>query len=351
MYPTLNAHPAKQRTLKTPVSLKGVGLHSGIDVSLDILPAKAGTGIVFRRVDLLEQPSNNAFDKGNSASRRSDHKNFGIIENQKISVKANALNVSDTCLGTTLTHSHNSQIAVSTIEHLMASFGLMGIDNVIVAVHGPEIPIFDGSARVFVEAFENATCLEQNQNRETLVVSKPWKFQSNDSFILVEPSDRLEINVEIDFKDPAIGRQKVNLAMDDPNSIARLKTARTFCEFHTVEAMQKAGLGQGGSFDNAIVVDNGRLLNGVALRDPNEFALHKALDLIGDIALLGRPVLGRITAYKPGHSLNNLFCRGFLKEEASICSNRTNISQNNESQSALSRGIAPLDQQDDLIAI
>lgn len=293
-------------TVDRAVSLSGIGLHSGKSTTVTIKPVQGceehapenaqenaqentpkthqentkelNQGIVFRRVDLAGAPC----------------------------VKACATNVISTRLGTCIANEAGHRVA--TVEHLMAGLAVMGISNAIIDIDGEEVPILDGSAAPFVEALKTAGQRKLDQVQELFVVKQPLEIRDSGRFIRIEPSDQFEIDIEIDFADRAIGRQSVYLAMGDQDSRERLVFARTFCQLDSVKAMREAGLCKGGSLENAIVVDDGRLLNGESLRDPQEFVLHKALDLVGDLHLLGSCIIGRVTAFKTGHDLNNRFC-------------------------------------------
>ncbi len=292
----------RKNTVEKIVSLAGVGLHSGDAVRINIHPVSQPCGVIFCRTDIH---TGAVLNKNFWSTLEGDPETFSG------SVVANANNVSSTQLGTTL--SNEVGVKVATVEHLMAAFALTGIDNAIVDIDGPEVPILDGSADPFVAALLEAGVRPLREQQDPIIIKETIEVTDGDRFIQVEPCNRFELDVEISFDDPAIGRQSTHLAMANETCRDRLKLARTFCELRTVEAMHAAGLGRGGSLENAIVVDKGRMLNGVTLRDPQEFVLHKALDLIGDLALLERPIIGRVIAYKPGHDINNRFCRSLLE--------------------------------------
>lgn len=268
-------NPAFQRTLSTMVEFAGVGLHSGEDCRAVLKPAGAGEGVVFLRMDLAAP------------------------ENVIAAIPENV-----TCAnhGTTLTNAAGASIA--TVEHLLAALALTGVDNVVVEVTGSELPILDGSAAAFVTEIAKAGLKKLDASCDPAVITAIDRIADGDRSITFEPFAGRVMEIEIDFGDCLIGRQSLTLDLDDPAVIARLASARTFCKLHEVEALRKAGLIRGGALSNGIVVDGGRILNQEPLRDAQEFALHKALDLIGDLYLLGRPVIGRIKAVKPGHDLN-----------------------------------------------
>lgn len=264
-----------QRTLGKSVAFAGVGLHSGESCRIELKPAEAGHGIVFRRADL--PPGANDIAARPECVVSADH-------------------------GTTIANEKGASIA--TIEHLMAALALTGIDNVLIDVEGPEIPILDGSSAAFVAAIAETGVTTLSAERQALLVEEAQTIADGDRAIHLEPFDGRRIEIEIDFGDCMIGRQTLSLDLDNPKDISRLSRARTFCRLHEVEALQSAGLIRGGALTNGLVVDGHRLVNDEPLRDPAEFALHKALDLIGDLYLLGAPVIGRIRAVKPGHALN-----------------------------------------------
>ena len=270
--------PAFQRTLKTVVEFAGVGLHSGEACRVVLTPAIAGEGpdgILFRRTDLAA-PDN--------------------------IIAAIPENVACANHGTTLTN--NAGVSVATVEHLMAALALTGVDNLVIEIDGPEVPILDGSAAAFVTGIAKAGLASLKARRRPVVITEAEHIADGERSITVEPYAGRLVEIEIDFCDCLIGRQSLRLDLDDPAVIARLASARTFCRLNEVEALRSAGLIRGGALSNGIVVDGDRVLNEEPLRDPAEFALHKALDLIGDLYLLGGPVIGRIRAVKPGHDLN-----------------------------------------------
>ncbi|MEZ5897789.1 MAG: UDP-3-O-acyl-N-acetylglucosamine deacetylase [Parvularculaceae bacterium] len=273
----------QQTTLAKPVSVSGAALHAGAKVTAVLRPAAAGAGVVFRRIDVAmtaAQP-----------------------------IPATPANVASTTLCTTLSAglSAADSVEIATTEHLLAALSLCGVDNAIIDVDAPELPILDGSAGPFVDAIYRAGLKPLGAPREVLRVMAPIELRDGDRFIRVEPYNGRVIDVSIDFPDAFIGRQAVSVDLDDHASIARLTSARTFCRLGDIEVMRAAGLARGGSLDNAIVIDGARMINEAPLRDPHEFALHKALDLIGDLRLAGGHLLGAVTANKPGHDLNTKF--------------------------------------------
>lgn len=265
-----------QRTLTQPVEFSGVGLHSGQACTATVRPAEDNCGIVFRRLDL-------------SAS--------------DCLVAARPENVATTNHGTALVN--RAGVTVSTVEHLMAALALCGVDNAEIDLFGPEAPILDGSSAVFVEGLEDAGFETQSAPRAGFVIEEPLAVHDGgDRVIEVSPFEGRSVDVAIDFCDCMIGTQSLILDLDCPADRARLAKARTFCRLYEIEALRRMGLIRGGSLENSLVIDGDRILNDEDLRDPEEFALHKALDLIGDLYLLGAPLIGAVRAVRPGHDLN-----------------------------------------------
>ncbi|MEP7327586.1 MAG: UDP-3-O-acyl-N-acetylglucosamine deacetylase [Betaproteobacteria bacterium] len=273
----------KQRTLKTSTKTTGVGLHTGARVELGLRPAPPDTGIVFHRTDLPGMPS----------------------------IPAMAVNVGDTRLSSSLQANGGS---VSTVEHLMSALAGLGIDNLHVDIAGPEIPIMDGSASPFVFLLQSAGIVEQGKPKRYLRVMAPVEIQDGDKWARFEPWDGFKLDFTIDFPHPVFGLENRNVAVDfAQHSYAKeIARARTFGFMQDLEAMRAAGLGLGGSLQNAVVLDEFGVLNSEGLRYDNEFVRHKVLDAIGDIYLLGHPLIGQYTAYKSGHALNNQLARALL---------------------------------------
>jgi UDP-3-O-[3-hydroxymyristoyl] N-acetylglucosamine deacetylase len=282
-----------QNTVAKSVAVSGVGLHTGEAAQLVLMPAQDCFGVKFVRTDLLARGE------------------FSVAE---ATIAAAPRFVRDARLGVWL--ENVSGVSVRTVEHLMAALSLSGVDNVLIEIDGPEVPILDGSAAAFMDLIREAGLKPLAAPRRTLVIEQPIRVESGDRYIEALPSEQARLEVTIDFEDEAIGRQSLAFSpIEDAAMIARLVSARTFCLLSEVEAMRAAGLGRGGSLDNAVVVDGGRLLNAAGLRDPNEFVLHKALDLIGDLALTGAQVKGLIRAHKPGHDLNTRLAAQILAPE------------------------------------
>jgi UDP-3-O-[3-hydroxymyristoyl] N-acetylglucosamine deacetylase len=260
-----------QKTIRKPVRISGVGLHTGCRVSLELKPAPVDTGIVFRRVDL---------------------ENFRIEALRK--------HVSRVILATTLL---KSGVRLSTVEHILSALYGLGIDNVFIDIDSLEVPIVDGSALPFVEMVREAGTRKQQKERTYLVVEKPFRFEDGDKYIEVEPYHCLRVAYEIRFGHPVIGHQKIDLEVTPESYEQELAFARTFGFRADVEQLRSKGLIRGGSFENAIVLDDQSVMNG-SLRRPDEFVRHKALDLIGDVSLCGYPLIGYIRAHKAGHALH-----------------------------------------------
>lgn len=279
----------RQRTIGRSIVFEGVGLHTGALCSVTIHPARVDCGVVFQVCDpaLAEdaEAALNACHCGAAAQ-----------------IPASPFSVFHCDHGTTIANAYGARVA--TVEHLMAAFALAGVDNALVNVFGPEIPILDGSAMEFIARLAEARVVEQPAKRREIVIEDEILVDSGDRRIVIEPAPVFSVDIAIDFGDCLIGRCGMELRPNDPETAARLARARTFCRLSEVEALRRAGLIRGGSLDNSIVVDGRRILNDGDLRDPEEFALHKALDLVGDLYLLGAPLRGRVRAEKPGHDLN-----------------------------------------------
>jgi len=273
----------KQRTLQKVTKTTGVGVHTGVRVEMVLRPAPVDTGIVFLRTDLT----------------------------QPIAIPALAANVGDTRLSSTL---KVGVASVSTVEHLMSALAGLGIDNLFVDIAGPELPIMDGSAGPFVFLLQTAGIVEQAAPKRYLRVTSAIEVSDGDKWARFEPFDGFKLDFTIDFPHPVFGSENRNVVVDFAlNSYAKeVARARTFGFMQDVEAMRAAGLGLGGSLQNAIVLDEFRVLNSEGLRYDNEFVRHKVLDAIGDIYLLGHPLIGQYTAYKSGHALNNQLTRALL---------------------------------------
>ena len=265
----------RQTTLCAPAMCAGIELHGGNHTRLVMRPAPADHGLVFIRTDVTD---------------RDNH----------IAVSPEAVTGVRNC--TTLSNAADVQVA--TIEHLMAALSAAGIDNLIMELDGKEVPALDGSAEPFLKLIEQVGIERQSAPRRYVKVLQPVEVSSGDATARIEPCERLELDVSIDFEDAAIGRQRVEIVPNVRAFRDRLASARTFARLHEVAALQAAGLSKGGSYDNAIVVDGADVLNPGGLRFEDEFVRHKALDLLGDL-YLGGPILGRVTTLKSGHGLNH----------------------------------------------
>jgi UDP-3-O-[3-hydroxymyristoyl] N-acetylglucosamine deacetylase len=275
----------KQRTLKKQVSATGVGLHNGEKVTLTLKPAAIDTGIVFKRADLPGAPT----------------------------IQARPEAVRDTRMCSALEH---NGARVATVEHLMSALAGLGVDNIMVEVTAPEIPIMDGSSGPFIFLLQQAGIVEQNAPKKFIKIKKLIEVNEGDKWVRFEPYHGFKMDFTIDFAHPVFENSGQNVKIDfaDNSYIKEISRARTFGFMHEVEYLRANGLARGGSLDNAIVLDEYRILNTDGLRYEDEFAKHKVLDAIGDLYMLGHPLLGAFTAYKSGHALNNALLRGLLAD-------------------------------------
>src|SRR4029453_4928471 len=270
----------KQRTLKTTIKTTGVGLHTGARVDLVLRPAAPDAGVVFHRVDLPAV----------------------------VSIRADARHVGDTRLSSTLRHDGTS---ISTVEHVMSALAGLGIDNLHIDVAGPEIPIMDGSAAPFVFLLQSAGIVEQDAAKKYLRISAPVEVRDGDKWARFEPWNGFKLDFTIDFPHPMFGSENRQVVIDfaEHSYVREGARARTFGFMQDAGGLRAAGLGLGGSLQNAVVLDDFRVLNAEGLRYDNEFVKHKVLDAIGDLYLLGHPLIGQYTAFKSGHGLNNALAR------------------------------------------
>lgn len=266
----------KQRTLKNAIRASGVGLHTGQKIYLTLLPGEIDSGIVFRRVDL----------------------------NPPVEIKATATNVGETTLSTCLIR---DQVRVSTVEHILSAMAGLGIDNAVVELDAPEIPIMDGSAGPFIFLLQSAGIQEQPAYKKFVRVLKEVTLKDGDKVASFLPFDGFKVNFSIAFDLPVFQGRNLETTVDFSSSafVKDISRARTFGFMHEIEYLRSKGLAQGGSMDNAIVVDEYRILNEDGLRYEDEFVKHKVLDAIGDLYLLGNSLLCEYKAHKSGHSLNN----------------------------------------------
>ena len=279
----------RQRTLKTTIRATGVGLHSGEKVYMTLRPAAENAGIVFRRVD-LDQP---------------------------VDVPADPRLVGETMLGTTLI---KEDTRVATVEHLMSALAGLGIDNVYVDLSAAEVPIMDGSAGPFVFLLQSAGIEEQNAQKKFIRIKKTVRVEDDDKWAELVPFDGFKVNFEVNFNHPVFNKlsQHATIDFSSTSFLKEVSRARTFCFLRDVEALRERNLTLGGSMDNAIVLDDYRILNEDGLRYANEFVIHKILDAIGDCYLLGHSLIGELRAYKSGHELNNRLMRTMLADESSF---------------------------------
>ncbi len=277
----------RQRTLKTAIRATGVGLHTGEKVYMMLRPAVENAGITFRRVD-LDEP---------------------------VDIPADPTLVGETMLGTTLI---KDGVKVATVEHLMSALAGLGIDNLNVDLSAPEVPIMDGSAGPFVFLLQSAGIEEQNAAKRFLQIKKKVRVEDGDKWAELVPFNGFKVNFEISFNHPVFNKLSRNASIDF-SSISFLKEvsrARTFCFLRDVETLRAQNLTLGGSMDNAIVLDDYRILNEDGLRYANEFLIHKILDAIGDVYLLGHSLIGEYSGYKSGHDMNNRLLRALLADDS-----------------------------------
>jgi len=275
----------KQCTLNKAISVTGIGLHSGKKVSVNFKPAPKNTGLVYRRTDL--EPN--------------------------VEFKCTADAVRDTQLCTALVN--DAGVRISTIEHLQAALFALGIDNLFIEVNAPEVPIMDGSAYPFVYLLSQVGVKQLSAPKQFIKVTKPVRVEDGEKWAMVEPSSKgLQMDLTIDFKHPAMDPDKQHISIDFSGQLFRsdIASARTFCFLQDVEYMHAHNLALGGSLDNAVVLDDYRVLNNDGLRYEDEFVKHKLLDCIGDLYMSNKVLLGKFSAYKTGHHLNNQMIRELL---------------------------------------
>jgi len=276
-----------QKTLKEPINFEGVGLHNGIKVNLCLKPAEVNTGIKFKRMD---------------------------VSNKKNIIEANYRNVSSPILCTKIKNSHG--VSVSTIEHLMAAFYLEGIDNVLVEIDAPEVPIMDGSSFDFVEAIRLYGTQDQNYPRKFIKVLKKIEVKDGPKYISIEPLKHdLIIDFEIVYNNPLIRTRRKEFKLSN-GDLTSIYNSKTFCLYEDVDKIRRQGLAKGGSLENAIVVRDNKILNEDGLRYRDEFVNHKILDCIGDLMLSGHRIFGHIKTSQGGHQLTNTLLREFLSNKS-----------------------------------
>ena len=275
-----------QRTIKETVSATGIGLHSGSKVTVTFRPAPADTGIIYTRTDL----------------------------NPHVSIKCGPEAVRDTQLCTALVNLDG--VRISTVEHLTAALSAMGIDNLFIDVNAPELPVMDGSAQPFIYLLESTGIQELPTPKKFMHVVKKVRVEDGDKWAEITPSDGFSLDLTIDFNHPAMDRelQHFHLDFSGKSFVKELARARTFCFMRDVEYMHAHNLALGGSLENAVVLDDYRVINPEGLRYPNEFVKHKMLDAVGDLYMNGHSILGSFKAYKTGHKLNNMLLRAVLAD-------------------------------------
>jgi len=274
----------KQRTLMNEVGCTGIGLHTGEKVKINLRPAPVNSGIKFVRTDLKGRPE----------------------------VEVRFDNVFDTTLATTI---GTNGCKVSTIEHLMAAFFGLGIDNAVVELDGPEVPIMDGSAAPFVFLIKSGDIREQKSPKQFIVIKKPFKVDDGNRSVCIYPSKELKVTYMIDFQHPLLRNQEYELTFSGRDFVREISTARTFGFMKDVETLKKNGLARGGSLDNAVVIDDFRIINEDGLRFDDEFVRHKVLDFIGDISIVGSPIIGHFVVKKSGHFLNQHMLKKLMESK------------------------------------
>lgn len=270
----------KQRTLKSTIQATGVGLHTGEKVQLTLKPAPVNHGIVFRRVDLVPP----------------------------VEIRADAHAVHDTRLSTCL---ESGGARVSTVEHLMSALAGLGVDNAVVELTSAEVPIMDGSAGTFIFLLQSAGLIEQAALKKFVRILKPVEVRDGDKWVRFEPYNGYRLTFTIAFAHPVFSatRQHTTVDLGEHSYIREVSRSRTFGFMHEVEYLRSQGLALGGNLDNAIVMDEYRVINPDGLRSDDEFVKHKVLDAIGDLYLIGHPIIGAFSGYKSGHALNNALLR------------------------------------------
>ena len=279
----------KQRTIAKAVSLTGIGLHSGAKVQVSFRPAPANTGLVYTRVDL----------------------------NPSVTIKCSADSVRDTQLCTALVNEQG--VRISTVEHLTAALSALGIDNLYIDVNAPELPVMDGSAQPFIYLFGSTGIKELSESKKFLRVVRKVRVENEGKWAELTPSESgFHLDLQIDFNHPAMDKEKQHFAMNFTGEAFAhdVSRARTFCFMRDVEFMHSHNLALGGSLENAVVLDDRRVINPEGLRYEDEFVKHKLLDAIGDLYMDGHSILGNFKAYKTGHDLNNRLLRAFLSDSA-----------------------------------
>jgi len=273
-----------QCTIHKTVAISGIGLHSGERINMTLRPAEAGTGVVFHR----------------------------LVGTQTVTIPARSENVVDTRLATVL---GRGEVRISTVEHLLATLSAYGIDNLHIDIDGPEVPVMDGSAAPFASLIETAGLRKLKKSRIYLAIRQPVTVSDGEKRVNIIPSRFFRMTYDIAFEHPCISLQQRSLKVTAETFRRELASARTFGFLHDVERLKAIGLARGGSLDNAIVIDDQRILNPEGLRFPDEFVRHKILDAIGDLSLIGYPLLGHVRAYKAGHDINHRLVEKILANQ------------------------------------
>tara|TARA_Y100000590_G_scaffold363601_1_gene421351 strand:+ start:1543 stop:2463 length:921 start_codon:yes stop_codon:yes gene_type:complete len=302
-------HQDFQKTIKESIQLEGVGLHNGIKVNLTLNPSEVNSGIVFKRTD---------------------------VDSDKNLIEASYENVNAPVLCTKIKNSHG--VSVSTIEHLMAAFYGEGVDNVLVEIDAPEIPIMDGSSFDFVEAIRSVGTEKQNHLRKFIKVLKKVEVKDGSKYISIEPLNKdLIIDFEVVYKNPLIRTRRKEFKLSNGN-LNSIYNSRTFCLYEDIDQIKSLGLAKGGSLENAIVVKENEILNDDGLRSRDEFVDHKILDCLGDLMLLGHRVFGHVKSSQGGHQLTNTLLRKFFSDQSNW--EYESLEQNNQKDGKYSRPIA-----------
>ena len=275
----------KQRTLASQIKAAGIGLHTGKKISLQLKPAPSDSGIIFQRTDVNSRP-----------------------------IKASLENVFGTRLSTSLS---NSEVKISTVEHLLSALAGLGIDNALVELDGPEVPIMDGSARPFVFMIQSAGIKEQNSPKKFIKIKKNIRVEQDEKWAMIEPFDGFKVAFTIDFNHPAFDQklQSSEINFSSVSYLSQVSRARTFGFVKDIEKLRKSNLALGGSVNNAVVIDDYKVINDEGVRFQDEFVKHKILDAIGDLYLLGHGLIGSFSAYKSGHHLNNMLLMELLNNQ------------------------------------
>ncbi len=275
----------RQHTLKKKIHFSGVGVHNGRAVNMYVEPADVNTGIVFIRTDV---------------------KYNNVIE-------ATIDNAFEASLCTKIKNSHD--VSVSTIEHLMAAFNALGIDNALIKINNSELPALDGSSNEYIKKMIKSGINIQNATKSYIKISRNIKVNDGNRYISISPSNKLTINISIDYPDTIIGNSEFFYTHSKENFVKHLSEARTYAFFEDIDKMRVAGLAMGGNLNNALVIDKFKVLNPDGLRFEKEFVKHKTLDCIGDFYLLGKPLIGDVDCFAPGHKLNQMFVKEILKDK------------------------------------